>query len=112
MKKYQLLSILLAVMIATAGCGQEEVVFPIPEDALIPILMDVHIAEAAIQGLHGEEKDSVAAAYYEQIEKIHGYERALIDSCIVLMRKDPKVLSANYGKLLEEISKKEAELKK
>ena len=93
------------------SCAEQKTTVPIPEEKLIQVLADIHMAEAAMQGLHGSTKDSIAEEYYSQIEKIHEVDRALIDTTIILMRKDPTFIAATYSKVLEELSKREAELK-
>lgn len=103
--------LLSAFFIFFFACSNPEPVLPIAEEKLVKVLADIHVAEAAMQNLTGDRKDSVAQVYYEQIEKIHGIERTLVDSAIIMMRKNPKLISKTYTLVLEELSKREAELK-
>lgn len=110
MRKLQFFSFLICFVLLHS-CAEQKTTVPVPEDKLIQVLADIHLAEAAMQGLHGPTKDSIAEEYYSQIEKIHEVDRALIDTTIILMRKDPKFIASVYSKVLEELSKREAELK-
>ena len=99
--KIRLLLIALGLL-GLICCSEPPPELPIEEDKLVKILADVHIAEAALQNLSGEVKDSTADAYYQQIAQRHKIDRALLDSTIILIRKDAKRMSVLYTKVLEE----------
>ena len=68
--RYRFLSLIFFV-IFFFSCGPKPTVLPIEKESLIPVLVDVHIAEAAVQSLRKQEKDSVIQVYYDQIFEIH-----------------------------------------
>jgi hypothetical protein len=96
---------LLISLIFLLGCKSETIELPIPEEELLPILIDVHLAEAALQNLRGDTKDSMANLYYEQICTIHQVNRKMLDSSITFLRSEPIILEKLYTKAMEEADK-------
>ena len=90
------------------SCKEEEIPLPISEEQLIPILVDVHIAEAAVQNVRYEIKDSISDIYYEQIFTIHKVEEKDFYETMDHLKRDAIKLEAIYAQVLEELSKKEA----
>jgi hypothetical protein len=107
--RYCLTFIILFFLMA---CTEEGPDLPIPEDKLVKVLVDVHLAEAALQGLGGLVRDSTANVYYDQIAQRHDIERADLDSTIISIRKDPKAITKIYTKVLEELTAYETGAKK
>ena len=99
------------LLFSLSACSGSEPELKIPEDKLVKILVDVHLAEASFQSLSGAEKDSIAEVYYEQIAEMHGIERSNLDSTIIQLRKDAIRMTSIYDKVLEELAKQEAESK-
>lgn len=93
------------------ACSSDEPELKIPEDKLVKILVDVHVAEAGFQNLSGEVKDSIANVYYEQIAEMHQIDRVLLDSTIIQVRRDAIKLTSIYDKVLEELARQEATVK-
>jgi hypothetical protein len=60
----------------------------LPEETLVRIMADLHIAEAATTGLTGFRKDSLLYLYYEQIFALHGVKRADYEHDIRLLSRD------------------------
>ncbi len=60
----------------------------LPEETLVRIMADLHIAEAATTGLTGFRKDSLLYLYYEQIFALYGIERADYEHDIRLLSRD------------------------
>lgn len=75
------------------------------EDRLIPILCDIHIAEAALSKINGTIKDSAATKLYGQIYEIHGVTEAELDSCLIRIKKEPLLSEAMYTKVMTELEK-------
>lgn len=109
LKRYGLLFFLFC---AAVSCGQDEDTGGIEEDKLIAVLIDVHIAEAAVQALRGETKDSVINVYYDQICTIHGVGRDEFETTMEKYRNEPKRMEALYGRVLEEMERQEVEEEK
>lgn len=96
---------LLISLLLLISCTEEKVELPLSEEKLLPILIDVHVAEAALQNLRGDTKDSMANIYYEQICTIHAVDRVLLDSCLIFLRTEPIILERLYTRAMEEAEK-------
>lgn len=106
----QIIFILVAIFIAV-GCEEAPTPLPLSEEELIPVLIDIHVAEAALQNLRGETKDSMANVYYDQICTIHRVDRALLDSTLNMLRNRPEQMQEIYVKAMEEIDRRTVENK-
>jgi hypothetical protein len=82
---------------------------PLPEEQLVKVLADVHIAEAAGQQLRGETKDSVMQVYYEQICTMHGVNQEDFKTSMELLRNEPGRLHLVYEKVMEQIERIDAQ---
>ena len=83
----------------------------ISQKKMVDILVDVHLVEASLLGYSEEMKDSLSQLYYGQIYEIHSISK---DSFLIEMdylKHYPDYLGKIYEKVLEEIDKREAELK-
>ncbi len=76
----------------------------LPEETLVRIMADLHIAEAATTGLTGFRKDSLLYLYYEQIFDLHGVERADYEH-------DIRLLSHDEDRMMRMVEEAEALLK-
>ncbi len=99
----------IAILALFAGCTSEESL-PVREEKLIEVLRDVHIAESALQSYGDPEKDSLAVVYYRQIMTIHDMDREVFDTCIAILRRNPKLMQEIYGKAFEHIEKEKLEM--
>ncbi len=93
------------------GCETPEEKPRIPEEQLINVLADVHIAEAALQALRGQTKDSMSQAYYQQIYTIHGLDSVEMQQTLEALRKKPEEMKALYDKVMERVEKLNARSK-
>ncbi len=83
----------------------------IPLEKMVDILIDVHLVEASLLGYSDEMKDSLSQLYYNQIYEIHSISK---DSFLIEMdylKHHPDYMGHVYEKVMEEIDKREAELK-
>ncbi|MCB0520756.1 MAG: DUF4296 domain-containing protein [Lewinellaceae bacterium] len=92
------------LLVGLSGCGKEAAP-PIPDEKLIEILTDVHIAEAALEGLNGKAKDSVAIKYYGEIFAIHHVEQADFDTTLAILMRDPEKFGNLYEKVAANLEK-------
>lgn len=107
----KILLLLFIVSVWGAGCGKEEVTgLAVPEEKMIQVLADVHLAEASLQSLYGNEKDSTAQVYYQQIYFIHEIEEEQFEEAMQWLRRDPETAERIYARVMEELSKREAEV--
>ena len=93
------------------GCQQEkEDPLPYEDEKIISILLDVHLAEAALQSLGKVMKDSMTDVYYDQIYTIHHISKADFQKMMELLRNSPKNLNRIYGQLMERVEIEEKEI--
>ena len=81
----------------------------IPQDKMIQILKDIHLAEAIAQSERIHIKDSLLAIYYDDIYRIHNITKEDLERNIELWMSDAKVTDKLYEKVIEELSKEESE---
>lgn len=106
----KILFLLLILSIWITGCGKEKPhALPVSEEKMVQVLADVHLAEAALQSLYGNEKDSTAQVYYQQIYLIHNIDEEQFEKTMQLIRRQPETAEHIYGQVMEELSKREAE---
>lgn len=86
----------------------------IPEKQLIPILVDIHFADATLSVLHFDKKNAryKPENYYNIVLKKHGIDRKKFDESIEYYSKNPEELDIIYDKVLNEFSKLKANLTK
>lgn len=92
------------------SCNSRQAALPIREDKLIEVLIDVHVAESAAQGLRGATRDSVINTYYEQICEIHSINRADLETAVEMLQKDPRRMEALYARIMTEMERQDAEM--
>ena len=106
--KKALLGFLLCTLFA---CQKAAPDLLIPEEKLIAILADTHLAEAAIQNLFKEVKDSMGEVYYQQICEIHEVSKADFEQTMSQLREDPLRLEQLYRQVMEKLSTENLENK-
>ncbi len=91
---------LLAVIAFSCRKGP---VFPVNEDALVRILADVHIAEAAVQNLSGAYKDSILRVYHQQVYRIHNIPEENFRQAVEMLSHEPEHMEKVYKKVEKRI---------
>jgi len=84
------------------GCEKEKPL-PVPPEKMVGVLVDVHLAEAAVQHLTGIKKDTTIRKYYRQIYQIHGITESDFDSTLNLIHHDPELLRDIYKAVTDTI---------
>jgi len=79
----------------------------IPEETMIKLMTDVHIAEGLIQMLRGNEKDSIANISYQRIYKHYNIDEKKLDDNLQQYLDDPVVADRVYKKIIENLGKLE-----
>jgi len=82
---------------------------PLPDEVLIKVLADLHIAEAALQRLAKPYKDTVSQRYYNEVAAIHGIRREEIDSALTWLRDRPAEMNRIYEEVFLLLEAKETE---
>lgn len=84
--KYSIL--LLFFHFIVISCHDGNPTLPISEDKLVNILVDIHVAEAAMQEFSTAAlKDSVGKVYYKKIFDIHKVTEADFNKSIIMIKK-------------------------
>jgi len=97
--------VLYALSLGLTSCEDQKDSPQIPESKLVNILADIHIAEAALQSLRGDTKDSVAHAYYQQIYEIHETDSVELHATLEAMRQQPERMRELYDQVMERVEK-------
>lgn len=105
------ISYLLAILLIVAACETDKAPQPLPDELLIPVMADLHIAEAALQRLPRNYKDTVSQRYYDEVAKIHRLTRPQLDSSLHWLRARPKEMFRIYEAVFKHLEKQETEIK-
>jgi len=105
--KLRVFILVLIISFSFLSCQEGEIKPQIPDEEMIKILTDLHIAEAAILSLNQKIKDSISTVYYQQIFEIHGVTDSIFYKDLEFLRKDAKRLEGIYQKVIVEIEKLE-----
>lgn len=81
----------------------------IPQEKMIQILKDIHLAEAISQSERTNVKDSLLAIYYDDIYRIHNITKEDLERNLKLWMSDAEMTDQLYEKVIEELSKEESE---
>lgn len=99
-------AIFLLLILGFGACDKEKKQLPISQEKMIDILVDVHVAEAAMQELSSILRDSIGEIYYEQIFEMHGVTKDEFNKALYLIKQDPEQMERVYKDVLAEIDKK------
>lgn len=102
-----------AVIVLFSSCYR-----PIPVETpllsqkeMIPILKDIHLAEALLtEIINREEKDSLARLYYAQIFEMHQVDTAIFDQSMNAYMTDPVALDSLYEAVIESLSQEKKQV--
>ena len=95
------------------SCSQPKAEIPkgvLTQKEMIPVLVDIHIAQAAT-GLYnaGDTALFTMNDYIPYILKIHHIEKALYDSSTAFYTLHPEIMQEMYDEVISELSKKQGE---
>ena len=124
MKKTPILNItyyIIPITFLLFSCSKKKVETPhgvLSRQQMVPILADVHIAQAATSTYITFPKDSIATDsarytmndYLPYILKIHHTTKAQYDSSIVFYTAHPEMMQEMYDSVITELSKKQGEV--
>ena len=99
---------LAGVFFLWIGCNDAPV-WPMEEEKLVNLLVDLHVAEAAANNLHGTLKDSVINVYYNQVFTIHDIDSVKFDQVYNQLEAQPELHLYVYELVINEIGRREAE---
>jgi len=104
--------LIISAFFCFAACTESESTLPIDEEKLKEILIDVHLAEAALQPIISVKKDSLTDLYFSQVFEIHQVHPVDFEASMEILQKDPDRMRKLYRELTEEVKKKKTEFKR
>jgi hypothetical protein len=100
---------LAITLFACLGMGcMEEPKPSLPQEKIVAILTDIHMAEAAGHRLFGEVKDSMLTIYYQQVYDLHGVQESEFLEDLDLLYQHPNQLEGIYEQVLERMNELQA----
>jgi hypothetical protein len=116
MQAKQIISALLSALLiaGTFSCSKPKTVIPsdvLTEKEMIPVLVDVHIAQAATSMF--DSNDSVKYKMDEMLPyilSIHHVDKPRYDSSISFYTRHPEIMQRMYDEVINELSKKQGEV--
>ncbi len=110
---FRKLGLLLCLLICSVSCADNgEQSLTVDEDKMVEMLLDAHFLESALQDVAHSKRDSIKKAFYNQFYEIHNSSEKEFVENVDIMDKQPEMLSRIYSKVMEEVSKLEAEVPK
>jgi len=94
---------ILGMLLILTACTKKDRQLPIPEEELVGVLMDVHIAEAGISFLYGLKRDTFVEDYYEDIYTIHDISPEEFEQTMDVLRNDPELMARVYQNILDSL---------
>ena len=111
MHRFSFVRFIFALLICSlAACKNEAPSLSVPDSKMVQILVDVHIAEAAMQNLSIPTKDSLTELYYSQIFEIHNITPEQFQKDMDFIKHDPLTLERLYDRVMEVLGEEEAAL--
>ena len=104
-------NILMVALLFILGCSKPKAELTIPEEEFVKVLADAHLIESALSTNYGVIKDSLTQLYYSQLYEIHGIDETSFRSNLAVLETDPKLMKAVYAKVMDHLSKLEANKK-
>jgi len=102
----------VAVLFLIFSSCKEDVKLTIDEELLIKVIVDAHLAEAALQNLTKARKDSMATLYYNQIFQIHEVSQETFETNMNILKAHPHVAESVYEKVIDQLNKLEIDKEK
>lgn len=86
------------------ACAQEpEPNLGLPEDTLVRVLEDIHLAESATQDLPVSLRDSILEHYYGRILDEHGVDSTQWEAILAQLRRSPVTLERIYQRVSDSL---------
>jgi hypothetical protein len=90
------------------ACNADQADLPIDREKMVDILVDVHLAESALQETTAADakKDSLGKVYYNKIFTLHQVKEADFNKSLYLIKENPEELDAFYKEVMKEVEKR------
>jgi hypothetical protein len=103
-----------ALLLFVYACSKPKTKIPpgiLTQKEMIPILVDIHIAQAAAALYNtGDTARRTMTDYMPYILKIHEVEKAFYDSSLSFYTQHPEIMQEMYDEVINELSKKQGEV--
>ena len=107
----KLIYLAVGMALVFSACRETAPALPISAELAAELIIDIHGAEAALQGAYGMTKDSLAKAYYKQIYTIHNIDSTTFEEIMQIMRYHPERLEEVYGIAIDRIGERRENIK-
>jgi hypothetical protein len=100
------------LVIGLWACGKQPTATidtPIPQDKIVRVFADIHLAESVINVAETSKRDSMAQALYSEVYATNGISPDDFNKTLTLYLDNPTAMKALYEKVVEQLSKDEAE---
>lgn len=97
------------------GCDSRVVKIPeyaIEADSLVPILVDIHMADAYLALKRVPDRDLLKSEFYAGVLKKHGVDKQKFDTTIRFFIANPDLYAVIYENVIAEFSRLEGDLAK
>lgn len=101
-----LIGTLLVSMMVFSRCQSDN--HELSEEKLVDLLVDVQVAEAMLKMQGSHFRDSLAAAYYQQIAEMHDMSVQEMLETIEEVNRDPRRMAEVYEQVLEALNRQDA----
>lgn len=100
---------IIIISVSFIACRNNNIKTPIEREKLIKILVEVHLAEAAMQELSLEQskRDSIGKLYYKKVFETNKVTEADFNKTMFLLRQNPEKLETLYKKVIADLEKRE-----
>ncbi|MEA3443757.1 MAG: DUF4296 domain-containing protein [Bacteroidota bacterium] len=102
-----ILSFSIIILLSSCNDKEKEATIPlglIPRDSLLPLLIDIHLADAYMSQNRVPKGVKNRNTFYAGITKKYGYNRAVFDSTIRFLSTKPKLYQKIYEDVISELS--------
>jgi Domain of unknown function (DUF4296) len=102
------------ILFCCFGCYQNPIStepLPIPTEKLVPLLVDVHLAEAVLIDFPiGSARDSAAAEVYTKVLALHKIDSSDYENTQRILSKNPQLMATIHEQVLLNLQNKSASL--
>lgn len=83
------------------ACVKKEPVFELDQDKMVRVLIDLHIAEAALAQVNLADRDSIGVLALKKVAEMHQMAPEDIQSQIVYIQQNPLIMAEIYEHVLD-----------
>jgi len=90
-----------AILLLWIGCHHPAENLAVPKDKLVPVLVDIHVARAAVQNASPGVRDSLYEDYFKRICAIHQLDMDSVRHDLDILTRDPDRMEGYYMEVVE-----------